>query len=318
MSRSSSPSMTCSGQRSITALARLSRHARRRPAGAAGHHIEPGRACGQEAASSLGGRRRAANPRRHSARRGPGAGRGTSRHRRRRRARQACHTATGGTPFLLHSMLVELEDQDGEPSASALEDVPDIECPAISRSVIREGGTTTDEAGQLAAAVAVWGTRPKLVDAADLAGIDHDVSARAADSLAAAGLIGPNEPLEFVHPVVYAAVYNSIPAHRRSLGTPGRRNCSTRPLPARRDCGSPAGDRAEGRQPARGAPLPSGGGRAVGRCARDSVHPPDASARGAARRIPETTVLRLPGTCRGVASSSRGGGAPDGCARPDG
>ena len=130
---------------------------------------------------------------------------------------QACHAATGGNPFLLHSVLTELEEQDGEPSASALEDVPDIESPAISRSVVRRLARLSLEAGQLAAAVAVWGTGPRLVEAAALADIDNDVAARAADSLAAAGLIGPNEPLEFVHPVVYAAVYNSIPAHRRSL-----------------------------------------------------------------------------------------------------
>jgi DNA-binding CsgD family transcriptional regulator len=130
---------------------------------------------------------------------------------------QACHVATGGNPFLLHSLLAELERQDGEPSASALEDVPDIESPAITRSVMRRLARLSPEAGQLAGAVAVWGTKPTLVEAADLADLDHDVAVRAADSLAAAGLIGPNDPLEFVHPVVHAAVYNSIPAHRRSL-----------------------------------------------------------------------------------------------------
>ena len=129
----------------------------------------------------------------------------------------ACHAATGGNPFLLQSALAELKGQDGELSTCALEDVPDIESPAISRSVMRRLARLPAEAAQLAAAVAVWGTKPTLVDAADLAEIDHDLAVRAADSLAAAGLIGPNDPLEFVHPLVDAAVYNSIPAHRRSL-----------------------------------------------------------------------------------------------------
>jgi DNA-binding CsgD family transcriptional regulator len=129
---------------------------------------------------------------------------------------QACHAATGGNPFLLHSVLAELEAQDGEARACALEDVPDIVSPAITRSVMRRLARLSPEAGQLAAAVAVWGTKPTLVEAADLAELDHEAAARAADALAAAGLIGPNDPLEFVHPVVHAAVYNSIPAHRRS------------------------------------------------------------------------------------------------------
>jgi DNA-binding CsgD family transcriptional regulator len=130
---------------------------------------------------------------------------------------QACHAATGGNPFFLHSVLTELEEQNGEASAAALDVVPDIESPAISQSVMRRLERLPTEAGQLAGAVAVWGTGPTLVEAAELAGIDHDLAVRAADSLAAAGLIGPNDPLEFVHPVVYTAVYNSIPTHRRSL-----------------------------------------------------------------------------------------------------
>jgi DNA-binding CsgD family transcriptional regulator len=128
-----------------------------------------------------------------------------------------CHAATGGNPFLLHSVLVELGEQHGKPSAAALEDLTDIECPAISRSVMRRLARLSPEAGQLAIAIAVWGTKPRLVDAADLADMGHDVAVEAADALAGAGLIGPNEPLEFVHPVVDAAVYNSIPAHQRSL-----------------------------------------------------------------------------------------------------
>ena len=131
---------------------------------------------------------------------------------------QACHAATGGNPFLLHSVLTELEEQDGEPSTSALEDVPDIESPGDLAVGDPAAGTTAawrpdswQRRSRCGARSPDSSTLPISPD------IDHDVAARAADSLAAAGLIGPNEPLEFVHPVVYAAVYNSIPAHRRSL-----------------------------------------------------------------------------------------------------
>ena len=130
---------------------------------------------------------------------------------------RTCHAATGGNPFLLQSVLVELEEQHGKLSAAALEDLTDIASPAISRSVMRRLARLSPEAGQLAIAIAVWGTKPRLVEAADLADMDHDAAVEAADALASAGLIGPNEPLEFIHPVVAAAVYNSIPAHQRSL-----------------------------------------------------------------------------------------------------
>jgi DNA-binding CsgD family transcriptional regulator len=130
---------------------------------------------------------------------------------------EAFHTATGGNPFLVHAVLDELRDRHVGPSALVLEGVPAIASATISRSVVRRLARLSPGAAELAAAVAVWGTKPRLVQAAGLADIEHDWAVGAADSLAAAGLIAPGEPLEFVHPVVHAAVYNSIPAHRRSL-----------------------------------------------------------------------------------------------------
>jgi DNA-binding CsgD family transcriptional regulator len=130
---------------------------------------------------------------------------------------EAFHAATGGNPFLVHAVLDELRGQDSRQSAAACEEVPDVESATISRAVGRRLARLPPEAGELAAAVAVWGTKPRLVEAAELAGIDYDSAVRAADSLAAAVLIGPSEPLEFVHPVIHTAVYNSIPAHRRSV-----------------------------------------------------------------------------------------------------
>ena len=130
---------------------------------------------------------------------------------------EAFHVATGGNPFLVRAMLAELREPAVGTTVSAREDVPDIESATISRAVVRRLGRLPPEAGELAAAVAVWGTKPRLAEAADLAEVQYDSAVWAADALAAAGLIGPCEPLEFVHPVLHTAVYNSIPAHRRSL-----------------------------------------------------------------------------------------------------
>ena len=130
---------------------------------------------------------------------------------------EAFHAATGGNPFLVRAMLDELRDPAVGPTLSVREDVPDIASATISRAVARRVGRLPPEAGELVAALAVWGTSPRLAEAAELAEIEYDSAVWAADALAAAGLIGPSEPLEFVHPVLHTAVYNSIPSHRRSV-----------------------------------------------------------------------------------------------------
>lgn len=125
-----------------------------------------------------------------------------------------CHKATGGNPFLIHAVLDELRDH-GETQA---DEVGEVESASISSAVDRRLARVAPEARELAASVAVWGGRAPLPQAAGLAGLDdQEVAGRAADALAAAGLVSPGEPLEFVHPVVGVAVHGSIPSHKRSV-----------------------------------------------------------------------------------------------------
>jgi DNA-binding CsgD family transcriptional regulator len=128
---------------------------------------------------------------------------------------RACHDGTGGNPFLVHAVIDEIRDHGGEVEA---DDLAGIQSSVISRALDRRLARLTPAARDLAAALAVWGGRSRLPQAAGLAGIDEpEQAARAADALAAVGLVRPGDPLEFAHPVVAAAVYASIPSHTRSV-----------------------------------------------------------------------------------------------------
>ena len=64
-------------------------------------------------------------------------------------------------------------------------------------------------------AVAVLESHATLSRAATLAGLGRDETAEAADALAAADILVLGRPLEFVHPLVRAAVYDEIPRAQR-------------------------------------------------------------------------------------------------------
>ena len=121
---------------------------------------------------------------------------------------QACHVSTGGNPFLVESLAVALRD-DG---ARTVESVgPEPVAQAVLRQVAQEG------AGRLTRALAVLGGPAPLRQAAALAGLDLPAAARQADRLRAAGLLAPGSTLEFAHPIVRAAIYESIPPGERAL-----------------------------------------------------------------------------------------------------
>jgi DNA-binding CsgD family transcriptional regulator len=128
---------------------------------------------------------------------------------------ESCHLATGGNPFLLRCLLVELQDNGDLWDRATTESVTEIHSEAISRATVARLARLPDPARQLASAIAVFGSSCSLRDAAAIAGLDDDAAIVAADALAAQGVIGESEPLEFVHPIVRTAVYDEIPSHRR-------------------------------------------------------------------------------------------------------
>ena len=114
------------------------------------------------------------------------------------------HASTGGNPFLLEALATALRDGDQKAEP-------------IAQAVLRRIGPEGPEAGRLARALAVLGGPAPLRQAAALAGLDLPAAARLADRLRAADVLAPGSVLEFAHPIVRTAVYESIPPGERAL-----------------------------------------------------------------------------------------------------
>jgi DNA-binding CsgD family transcriptional regulator len=129
---------------------------------------------------------------------------------------KACHDASGGNPFVLSDLLSELRIEGIPPTAAAAADVAGVTPKTVSRTVLLRLARLPEGALSLAQATAVLGDGVDLRDAAALAGIDPPSASEAADSLVDADLLAPGRPLSFVHPLTRAAIYNDLPAGRRS------------------------------------------------------------------------------------------------------
>jgi len=119
--------------------------------------------------------------------------------------RRDCYASTGGNPFLVKTLATGL--RDGDSTAGSLG--------PIAQSVLRRIGD--EEPRRLTRALAVLGGPAPLRHAAALAGLDLAAAAHLADRLRAAGVLAPGSVLEFAHPIVRTAVYESIPPGERAL-----------------------------------------------------------------------------------------------------
>ena len=126
----------------------------------------------------------------------------------------ACCQATGGNPFLLSAVIAELRR---DPAAADPEAVRQLAPATIVRSVGVRLSALDEAAIGLARAAAVLGDPAELAEAATLAQMGHAEAASAADALAAAGILRPGRPLQFVHPIVLAAVRESLRPAARDL-----------------------------------------------------------------------------------------------------
>jgi DNA-binding CsgD family transcriptional regulator len=129
----------------------------------------------------------------------------------------ACHAASGGNPFLLGELLAALLSDRVAPTADDAVGVGQIGPQTVSRVVLARVSRVGGGARRLAETVAVLGGRGELRHATALAGLDQAAAARAADRLAQIEVLRATRPLEFVHPLVRAAVYDAIGPGQRSL-----------------------------------------------------------------------------------------------------
>jgi DNA-binding CsgD family transcriptional regulator len=128
----------------------------------------------------------------------------------------ACQRATGGSPFLVRELVEALNREGIVPDTRSAARVEAVGARTTRRWIQLRLGRLPAPAARLARAVAVLERAP-LPLAAALAGIDLAEAADAADTLAAAGILEPERPLAFVHPLVRAGVYEELALAERSL-----------------------------------------------------------------------------------------------------
>jgi DNA-binding CsgD family transcriptional regulator len=128
---------------------------------------------------------------------------------------RSCYRASGGNPFLLRELARSLlTDRSGVLDPGRISD----QSPAtVTREVAARLGRLPAAAARLSLAAAVLGADVPLRQAAALAEIDQSAAAGAADALVAASVLRSAQPLEFLHPLVRAAVYDGVGPAARSI-----------------------------------------------------------------------------------------------------
>src|SRR5262249_19131801 len=117
--------------------------------------------------------------------------------------------------LFLRELLRALEAAGIEPSAAAADEVESVGPAAVSRFVLHRLATLGSDASELARAVAVLGDDCELKLAARIAGLSASDAREGADALVGADIFLGLDRLEFVHPIVRAALYEDL--------TPGER-----------------------------------------------------------------------------------------------
>ncbi|HYH57841.1 MAG TPA: AAA family ATPase [Thermoleophilaceae bacterium] len=127
---------------------------------------------------------------------------------------RACHRAAGGNPFFLRELLAGIAE--GPPEGAA-DRVADMVPSSVSEAVAARLARLDSASQRLARAIAVLGDAVPLHQAAAVAEIDVPEAARAADTLAAAGLLRTELPAGFAHPLLRASVQAGLGVGARAL-----------------------------------------------------------------------------------------------------
>jgi DNA-binding CsgD family transcriptional regulator len=128
----------------------------------------------------------------------------------------ACAAASGGNPLFLGALLDTVASEGISPTAENAPRVRDIGPRAVVRSVSFRLARLPAEAAALARAAAVLGDGVRLHHVGALAGLDVQAAARAATILTRSDLLGREDPVEFIHPIVRTAIYQGLTAGERT------------------------------------------------------------------------------------------------------
>lgn len=131
---------------------------------------------------------------------------------------QACHRATGGNPFLLRELRAALLADGVLPVAANVHRVEGLGPRTVARSLLLRLTRISAAAVALARAVAVVGSAVDPHHAGTVAGLDERAADDAFDGLSRAGILAPDRPLRFTHPILRDAVYRDLsPSVRDAL-----------------------------------------------------------------------------------------------------
>ncbi len=130
-----------------------------------------------------------------------------------------CWTVTSGNPFEAVELAAKVRDRGLEPTAGGAHELRDLAAALKGSGLVTRLERLGPATVRLAWACAVLGTEisPQLAGA--VAGLGGEAVADCAGSLREARVLaeadGPDEPLQFVHPLIATTVYRSIPAATR-------------------------------------------------------------------------------------------------------
>jgi DNA-binding CsgD family transcriptional regulator len=129
----------------------------------------------------------------------------------------AVAVATGGNPLFVGALLGTITQEQLEPTAAHAKAVLGLGPRAISRVVSVRLTRLPPDSIAVARAAAILGDGSELRHAAALAELDLVVAGQAASRLVRVDLFRDADPIEFFHPVVRSAVYDTIDAGTRIL-----------------------------------------------------------------------------------------------------
>ena len=129
---------------------------------------------------------------------------------------EACRLATGGNPFFLRELLRAAIRDHLAPGKEQAERVKRLSTGDAARSVLVRVGRLGEVAGRAAGAAAVLGADADPRRVAVLGGLSVEQALEAVDALVGGEILRDGRPLEFIHPIARAAVYDELPAARRS------------------------------------------------------------------------------------------------------
>jgi DNA-binding CsgD family transcriptional regulator len=126
-----------------------------------------------------------------------------------------CHEVTGGNPFLLFSLLSNLE-QDGAYAEISEEALTTLAPPPVARAILGRMEGLSPETHSFLEATAILGDDVDHRIAAELAGVDASVASQMADALSEIHILRDARPLRFIYPLERSTVCGEMGHARRA------------------------------------------------------------------------------------------------------